>query len=245
MEPEDLFRDVNPYEPPRSVDEPFRSQARHTEGIDLSTENPFLTIWTRPRATIRGIVDTDAGRHFIPLAVASGVVQTLDRAVGGNAGDALALSFLLVLAVVLGPISGLISVYLLAWFLGMTGRWFGRRAAPEHLSAAVAWSNVPILAALPVLAIGLWFFGGDWFKAATRMPETNLALGVVLLVCGAVRLILAVWWFVVLLKCVGEVQRFSAWAALGSLILAGLIAVAVVAAIAVIVVLLVTAFSGP
>jgi hypothetical protein len=233
MESQDLFGDFNPYEPPRARDEPFKSQASHTEGIGRSIGNPFLTIWTRPRATIRHIVDTDPGRYLIQLAMAGGVVQALDRAVGGNTA-VIPLSVVLVLAVVLGPIGGLISVYLMAWLVGMTGRWLGGRAEPTHLRAALAWSNVPLIAAFPILLLELGFFGGDLFGGKTGVLDAGPALRVVLLVCGSVQLILAAWWFVVLLKCVGEVQRFSAWTALGSWILACLILLAVVAVVAVI-----------
>ena len=55
---------------------------------------------------------------------------------------------------------------------------------------------------------------------------------------GPLILILELWSFVILVKCVGEVQRFSAWAALGSLILIVILAIAVIAPIMLLVLLI-------
>ena len=48
-------------------------RGRETVGIDLAVENPLLTIWTRPRATIRGLVDAGAARRFLPLIIAAAI----------------------------------------------------------------------------------------------------------------------------------------------------------------------------
>jgi hypothetical protein len=46
---------------------------------------------------------------------------------------------------------------------------------------------------------------------------------------GVIELVLGIWSFVAVVKCLAEVQRFSAWRALGSIFLVGvLIAVPVV-----------------
>ena len=151
MESQARIGDVNPYEAPRVVDEVVKTSTIGTIGIDLSTENPFLTIWTRPRATIRGIVNTDPRRYVVPLAMAGGIVHMLERAVGRNAGDTLPLATILLFLVLLGPLSGLIGLHLLGWSLGVTGRWIGGRATWEEVRSAVAWSNVPVIAAGPIL----------------------------------------------------------------------------------------------
>jgi hypothetical protein len=239
VESQERIGDVNPYESPRVVDEVVTTSTIGTIGIDLSTENPFLTIWTRPRATIRGIVNTDPRRYVVPLAMAGGIVHTLERAFGRNTGDTLPLATILLFVVLLGPLSGLIGLHLLGWILGVTGRWIGGRATWEEVRAAVGWSNVPVLAAGPILIVELGAFGRDLFTRDTPALASNPTFGLILLTCGLLHLILALWSFVVLLKCVAEVHRFSAWAALGSLILAVLFFIALFAVIAVLVALVV------
>ena len=46
-----------------------------TAKIDLSRESPFLTIWTRPRATIRGIIEQNPNYGVLPIAIAGGIIQ--------------------------------------------------------------------------------------------------------------------------------------------------------------------------
>jgi hypothetical protein len=82
----DFSSDFGSFPPPgRSFGPDDVGPAKKSRGIDLSVENPFLTIWTRPRATIRAIVDTDPNRHVLLLAAIGGVVNALDRATWKNA----------------------------------------------------------------------------------------------------------------------------------------------------------------
>ena len=117
MAPEHRPDEFNPYRPPTNEDMIDKAKATHTEGIDLAAESPFLTIWTRPRATIRAIVDTNPFLHVALLAMVGGVVQTVDRAVQRNAGDTLSLPAILGLAVLFGPIGGLIGLFVGGWFV--------------------------------------------------------------------------------------------------------------------------------
>ncbi len=157
MERDDQIGDFNPYEPPRIESEVPKTKATHSRGIDLSVENPFLTIWTRPRATIRGIVDTNPFLHVVPLAMIGGIVQTLDRAIQQNAGVTLSLQAILALAVFLGPIGGLIGLFVGGWLTRTTGRWLGGRATPEQMRAAIAWASLPVAGDNPDPGHSDWF----------------------------------------------------------------------------------------
>jgi hypothetical protein len=219
MEADNEIGEINPYEPPRTEREFVGTATAHTKGIDLAAENPFLTIWTRPRATIRGIVDTNPILHVVPLAMAGGVVQTIDRAVQRNAGDVLSLPAIIALAVFLGPIGGLIGLFVGGWFTRTAGRWLGGRATPEQVRAAIAWSFIPGLATIPILIVQIGFFGRELFTQSKLTVGSDGFLTLVLMATGVLEVVLGIWSFVILLKCVGEVQGFSAWKALGSLIL--------------------------
>ena len=43
------------------------------------TASPFISIWTKPRETIKGIVETDPKKYVLVLAMLAGVSQVLDR----------------------------------------------------------------------------------------------------------------------------------------------------------------------
>jgi len=219
MDPLDRVGPVNPYEPPRTQHELDPTAIYRTEGIDLSKENPFFTIWTRPRATIRGIVNINPAYLVILLTIASGIVQALNDAVRINAGDNLSLQAVLVTALVRGSIGGLIFLYVGAWFVGLSSSWLGGRADSGEVRAAMAWSSVPIVATIPIWLIQLAVAGREMFT--TEMPNVvaNPALSVFMIVTTVIEVLLAIWSFVLFLKTLGEVQGFSAWRALASLFL--------------------------
>jgi hypothetical protein len=109
------------------------------------------------------------------------------------------------------------------WFISLTGRWLGGRARPDQLRAVVAWSYVPVLATIPIWIIQLGLLGRELFTRETPTIDANPTLGFILLATGILKALLGFWSFVILLKGVGEVQGFSAWKALTSLVLIGLV----------------------
>jgi hypothetical protein len=191
--------------------------------------NPWLSIWTQPRATIRQIVDTDPTYLVVPLAALGGIGHALDRASMRNAGDTLPLAGILVLALVVGPLGGLLSVYVGGALIRLTGTWLGGVAQPQQMRAALAWGQVPSIWAsllwLPELAI----FGAEMFTSDTPRMDSQPVLGFLLLGFAGMEMVIGVWQIFVALKCIGEVHEFSAWRALGAVLLAGLVVVAVVA----------------
>ncbi len=133
MADEDRLREVNPYAAPLVQGETVRPARPQTEGIDPAFQNPFLTIWTRPRTTIRGIVDTDSSFHVTSLAAVGGILNVLDRAAQRSAGDQLPFFAILGIAIVLGPMLGVVGLMVGGWILGWTGRWLGGHARPEEM----------------------------------------------------------------------------------------------------------------
>jgi hypothetical protein len=207
-----------------------------THGIDLSRERPFLTIWTRPRATIRGIVDTDPTYQVIPLALASGVIQAL-YAAPALPQMGLPLPAVVAIAIVVGSIGGFLCLYAGAWLVRLSAPLVGGRAELRDVRAALAWSMVPLLATFPFWLLRLGVFGNETIFATVLRVLANPSLALLLFASFCVELILQVWTLVVLAKTLGEVQGISAWRALGlSLVLTLVIAVpiAIVAVVAIV-----------
>jgi len=225
MEHDDLIDGDNPYAAPKIQESLLPRSPGVRAGIDLSVENPFLTIWLRPRDTIRGIVKTNPSHHVIPLAMCGGIVQALNQASARNAGDHLSLSAILGLAIVAGPIGGLVGLYFWGWLFALAGRWLGGRAENDEVRAAIAWGMVPMLASIPILGVQLGFFGHAIFTSQPPNLDSRPELGLILAATGILEIVFGIWSFVALVKCIGEVQRFSAWRALGSILLAGLLIV--------------------
>ena len=184
--------------------------------------NPWLTMWTQPRATIQQIVDEDPKRFVLALAALGGFFEVLDRASARSMGDEFELPLILLIALILGPLGGFLTLYVGGALIGWTGRWIGGEASNLQIRAAIAWSSVPILWLSLLWIPELILFGEEMFTTEMPRIEANPSLAFLLVGIALVQLAGVVWFFVVYLKSLGQVQDFSAWKALGNVCLAAL-----------------------
>lgn len=220
----------NPYRAPVGRYDEIRTP-QEVEGLGPDP-NPWKTIWTRPRATVRYLVATDPTRSIMLLAALNGINSSLSRAVERNAGDVLPLAAILGIAVLLGPIGGIIWLYLGSALLRWVSGWFGGRGQVEHVRTAMAWSLVPILVTMVFWIPQLLLFRGEMFQSEMPRVESNPALLNTMVALGGVEvlciLVLGIWSLVVFLKGLGEVEGFSAWKALGVTIVAGIVFILII-----------------
>lgn len=174
--------------------------------------HPWATIWTRPRATIRRIVETDVRYQVTSLAILSGALIWLERR-WSNPSPAPAFPMLVVMAVIVGAILGVIELYVNGALLKWAGSALGGIGSYAEVRAALAWSRVPVIVAVTIGIFAI-LLGTDGPMLGENGELTNSGASLLLL-----HAFLVVWGFVVMLKCVGEVHRFSAWRALGSILL--------------------------
>lgn len=181
--------------------------------------DPWLSMWLHPRRTVRHLVDQRPGYGVLLLTALGGIAQSLDNMTRRNAGDSMALPVVLLLALILGPIGGLIGLYVGAWLISTTGRWIGGAAAPAPIRTALAWGNLPTAAGLLLWLPALALIGREMFTESTPSLEAQPWLAVFFLPLGLAWVVLGVWSLVLLLHGIGEVQGFSAWKALANIAL--------------------------
>ncbi|QDU94367.1 Yip1 family protein [Lignipirellula cremea] len=210
----------NPYATPRSL----AYESKPGAGAEHSEQElkPFRTIWTRPRETVRRIIAVNPELHVVLLACLAGIGETLDRASMRNLGDKMPLAAILGVALVFGPLGGLLSLWVGSHLIRLSGNWMGGAGNRESIKTAIAWASVPAVFALPLWIPAIAFFGSDMFTAATPRLDAQPVLWIPFVAIALVEIVLGVWGFVLLCNTIAEVQGFhSAWAGLGNLILAG------------------------
>ena len=190
-------------------------------GIAPSRLNPWVSIWTQPRATMRAILDTDPRKHVLLLVILGGLVTVLDRPSPGSGGDELLLPDGLLPGAIIGPLLALLAWGVGSWLVRWTGSLLGGEASLVETRAAVAWAHVPWI----VGALLLWLLSLG-LAAAGLFPAEGSGLSLVLLPVGIIELVILGWAFVISLKCLGEAHGFSAWKALGAELIAGVLMVA-------------------
>jgi hypothetical protein len=206
-------------------------------------------MWTKPRETMRRIVFYNPKHDVHLLATLDGFVSYLTVVLFGFIGLLLVLNLsaeeailvdydlnilgsfsLAALAVaigacaIVGPIGGLIYLYLYGWLFRITGRWLGGNAYPTEVRAAVAWSAVPRLWwGATFLVLQLILTGYVLYANSANLYVSTSALLGTLIVFGLGATIVAIWSSVILIKCLGEVHTFSAWRAFGAVLITGII----------------------
>jgi len=190
---------------------------------------PYFTIWTEPRATIRRIVDTDPTRNVIALATVGPAISMLaslwSKALGDNANLSAFWPISVLLYVAVAAAIGFVSLYLGGAVWRWAGSLLGGVASSVEVRAAIAWSSVPGIAGELVLLIAILLGLPVPQVTPQGMPRFDPAFYRITTFEG----VIGIWSLVVLLKCIGEVHRFSAWRALVAGLIPPLIAVVSIA----------------
>jgi hypothetical protein len=193
-----------------------------------SMENPWITIWTRPRATIARIVSENPNRSFWWLASIYGFCSLLNLFQSMALGNAITPLGLLILAIILSPIYGYLSFSIWSWFVRIVGKWFKGQGSFQSIRAAYAWSCVPILINIPLWLLMVILFDHQLFTNfpnAEQLPNSMMTLLFVILIF---KVVLAIWSLVIYLNALAEVQHYSILRAILNIIVAGVILTAVV-----------------
>lgn len=179
----------------------------------------WLSIWLRPRRTIRQIVDQDPKRFVIALAVSTGALNRLMQWTGPAAGSGLPLWLTGATALAIGALTGWIGLYLFGWLYRWVGSWMGGRATGAEVRAAIAWVEIPTFVVFAIWILVTLLSPASVGAAAPPAAggaAVTAALGILF---GVVSLVGWVWSIVLACNTLAEVHGFSAWKGLGTLII--------------------------
>ncbi|MBS0626222.1 MAG: YIP1 family protein [Verrucomicrobia bacterium] len=171
--------------------------------------SPWLTMWTQPRETIRGIVHANPRYGVLWLSTVY-VLQSLFFILNFQSfGLSFSLASILVPVLVIAPIFAVVWVFFYGWILYITGRWLGGMAPRSHLRTALAWSKIPM-----VIALVMWFF---LLIANPDYVFIQYVGGPSAFFVNLILFILEIWAFVLFVQAVREVQHFSVLRALANI----------------------------
>jgi hypothetical protein len=191
---------------------------------------PYFTIWTEPRATIRRIVETNPTRNVIALAAFGPAVGALSNQWSKALGDTTNLSSLwpieVAFSVAFAAVLGVVSLYISGVILKWSGGLLGGVASRVEVRAALAWGQIPAIAAEIILLLAVLQGIAIPHPTAAEMLKVDPAFYKV----GVVEGVLTIWGSIVVLYCIAEVHRFSAWRAFCATMIPALIAMVVLGA---------------
>lgn len=185
----------------------------------LKVKNPWLSMWTKPRETIRAIVSFDPKYQFPLLAAIYGFPMLLNFAQSLSLGMNAHWGIILLIAAVLATFAGMLGILITSALLHWTGKWLGGKSTFLEMRAAVTWSNVTNIVTSATWLILALTFGQlafvENFSSLAFMGWEKLLIFVLFLIQAVV----SIWSIVIFIKAVAEVQGFSAWKGLLNLII--------------------------
>lgn len=188
--------------------------------VTLPAPNPWRTVWFSPRRTIREIVAAEERPNWIPVVVLTALVAgaralQVEPAEGTISGSRSMMPLIISMAqVVFGVLVG-------PFLLAFVGGWLGGEADPDELRHVVVWSQLPNIAAAAItLPVMLMMFGARALAPATLTADgLSMWPALAVIVLALVEIGAVCWGFVLHTGMLAEVQRFSVWRALLSIII--------------------------
>ena len=194
---------------------------------DYENINPFTAIWTRPRATVRHVIEEKSSGFIFLLIVlsgfAAGLLSSLDSEqlfpVGG----------LLLMALFFGPIGIVVSTAIGAGVYLVVGKLFKGVATYTEMFRAILTGQIPQIWLIPVLVFWMLVLPETYFLQPGEMPFTNSDL--LPLIFFIILGLVSIWTFVIQCKAVGEAHRLSAWKGFFIIVIPTVLVIIAIAAI--------------
>lgn len=132
---------------------------------------PLHDVWLRPRRVFRELAGTPIGRLDYVLGAAQGAVSWLALCRAQSAGSGDSVADILGKALVIGPIAGVVGLYLMAAIYTQLGKRLGSKATRQQIFHVLAYSGVPMLASLGIWLVTAVLVGDSAFL---QSPRANL-----------------------------------------------------------------------
>ncbi len=189
---------------------------------------PFHDVWLRPRRVARELASTPVGRADYLLGAAQGILNWLVLSRVQSVGATAGVGTILGRALVVGPLAGIVGMYLMAAVYLRLGRRLGGTASRAQLIHVLAYSGAPMLASLLLWLLTAALAGRAVFFASPRAglePFVLLLLRLQIIVHG----ILVGWSLLLQVMGLSEAERlpigrtFGVWVLGQALVLLALL----------------------
>ena len=175
----------------------------------MSGFKAFLTMWTSPRKTIRGIINTNPDQKLFLLSLIYGLPMMFYYAQGASLGQTYHLFTIFLISLIGACIIGYVGINFGAFLLFLTGKWIGGKAKFKEVRASVAFSNVTNL-----VSIVIWLLLTLMFRKSVFMSDFSYSASLgnfkaLMNFIFIIQLVVAVWSMVIFIASLSETQGFS------------------------------------
>ncbi|MGR3973162.1 MAG: Yip1 family protein [Candidatus Rhabdochlamydia sp.] len=181
--------------------------------------NPWLGIWTHPKATIRAIIRHGSDYCLPLLYLIYGVPLLFQIFQNVAIGDQASLLTITVSAVLGGLVLGWAGINFTALLIYWTGKWVRGRGSFKGVRAAVGWSGSIGVITLLIWTVQMIAFKGTLFASNFLQSPFTSSEMMLLGTSSLIQLGAVIWGFFIIINTLSEVQQFSLWKAILNLLL--------------------------
>lgn len=197
---------------------------------------PFLTIWTNIRGTVRDVIDNKSLAMCFLFLIVGSLGSGLSGLQESGLDDWMSVWVILILSIVLIPIFVSISHFIYTAVIYLVGKLFKGTGQFWDCFKALSVSYIPFVVLIPVYLI--WFLL-DPTAFVTQQDPASFSTG------STISLIIislfSIFCFVIQVIAVSEVHQFSIWRAIGTILIPGILFFLL---IFVIIIVIIVAFAG-
>lgn len=171
--------------------------------------NPLFSIWTKPRQTVRQVIEERRSSYIFLLLVLSGYAAVLIGALDTASDQAFGIGALLIVGLIISPLVALIGNALGSLVSLLVGKIFKGTATYSEMFRALLAGQIPQMWLIPVLLLWIFLWPSSYFtETPLAYSGTDSVLNGVL---SAILFVISIWTFVVQSKAIGEAHGLSAW----------------------------------
>lgn len=192
---------------------------QETPTIPQPKFNPWLEIWYRPRTTIRQIVQFDVRRGVFLLAILAGYSHYLQRASFQALGDSQSFMAVIGSGVIQGVVGGIISLAVSTFGVSLIAKRLGGEAETDATMAALAWGQAPVIFTLGLWVLRIAIYQDDVFRSRIMIIEEYPSLSLLFIPLMVAGILIVLGQFTLTVLILAEVNRFSVWRSVGTLLI--------------------------
>ena len=192
-------------------------------------QNPMLSVWTKPKETIREVINTKTMWFTIVIAGFVGIGTGLVNVQDSGFNESVSSGLVFFLAIVLGPIVGIAGAFIAAGIYKLLGKLLGGTGNYRDMVLALGPAYVPQLLITVTFLITALMYGEQFIAkpdpntfAITTLPMSAY------LITHFLSAIFGIWGTIITAKAIGVVHGFSSWRGLGVILIVAAIFLVIV-----------------
>ena len=174
------------------------------------TLNPWLSIWTAPRVTVRAVLEHNPRQWLWVFVVAGGLSRVFGR-VSDLELPGISVDTLLPLMLLAGPLAGAVIIFVIGRILHMVLVRLGGTASWHASRTAIVWSLAPSVPSVALWLIMIGSYGPSVLAPGAVENAADDMARFILSIDYMIQFGLTIWMLVLEIITLADVHNISPW----------------------------------